>query len=421
MMKKVLLAPLLSVCLLLTTNGTYFAADLNLQDNSYDVKVGGSLAFYLYDQVHYTNNGGQFGMTDSNADTSINSFWLFLSKKISETVSVHVEPLVYGQTGATPQPLTAFSAQEPTPNDGTVPGNNLGALQASNPNLYNQVQRQLDNYYNSPYIALGDNPYSQAAGVLTFKRATLDLELPWEMELSLGRMAPLLTEEYGDNLFWNEDLTASTSILSFFSGFWEDTGAELYKNFEIGDVSLPVYAYVLNGTMFMQAIHRSKAVAVHLAPQYGNLKLMVSAYSGNWDIDDLHNQTRYVAGFAYKLGKASVRAEYYTGTWDDVVFLQDMIIKNITSTGYYVKFFYNIAPRVTGIVRYDYLDNDFSGYYWPVTQVGETYSTLSPTLKINVAESTDLMITYQMGDNKMKDGSLETIYDELYIGSRVTF
>ena len=336
------------------------------------VTIGGDIKFYLYDQ----SSGEVDGESQSNnGSAGFNSIILYISKEITDEISVNVDPEIRVSAGATPR-------------------------------LGGEITRVTD-----------------AEIEVEILRANLTWLMPNSFQLKMGYLKPLFTWDYGYELFWNEEFHASPVTANSWLGSWHDSGIELYKSFEPEGCSVPVYLYLLNGGGAEVDNNNGKTVLLHVAPEFmnGMLKLLGSYGRGKWDDDDKYDMERYAFGINLNIKDLTLRGEYMAGTWENQYLVAEGVRRDISPSGSYIKALYNFLPNLRGLVGYSHLNHDFSGFFYTGSGVGETYDTVTLGLNYFLADGVTAMLQYSMVDADRDDGSAALEYDRVTLGMRVTF
>ncbi len=293
------------------------------------------------------------------------AFILYASKDISDNVSVHAYP-GFDNSGA-----------GATPTLGKALGANLKTTSGSiTPSLH-----ELTVNYNLP-----------DAGV----------------HLRAGYMSTYFTMDYGHELFWGEEFNGGNYTLR--GGSWHDSGLEAYKAFEFGNYSLPTYLYILNGNgSDARDNNNSRAVMLHVEPQFGPVKVFGSYGTGYWG-DAVASSSgtligsseagqknksfyRWTFGAEYAYKRFTVRGEMGANKYDGQLANGNA---NAYNHGMYLKGFYTILPeKLTAMVHYDnYVDNATNGAGTKVEKFDTTYVGLN----YDMAPSATLMLGYTYGN-----------------------
>ncbi len=239
--------------------------------------------------------------------------------------------------------------------------------------------------------------------------------LPFETEVAFGIVKPRFCMDYGEELFWQEQLNGNKVSNNSNLGAMHESGIELYRNFEAGPVSLPVYFYLVNGTgSNFGDNNRHPMMVLHIEPEYSGVKLFGSFAYGKYDASDANDVTRYTGGFEYALGDFSIRSEYIAGKWANK--LTGTQAGDAVAFGYYAKVFYRVLPWLKVMVDCSLADQNTSS-----TNSGEKYTTISPVLIIRASDSSLLFLQYDIADWRYKDDSDRLAFKRMTVGWRNTF
>ncbi|MDD5686538.1 MAG: hypothetical protein PHE88_01740 [Elusimicrobia bacterium] len=358
-------------------------------------KIGGDLKFYLYDVSSGKSNDvkrnqiSQFGFS---------SLYIFISRELTDKLSLDIEPKISASTSATPKLGTAIGSQLKDPTAGITPS-------------------------------------------IGFVRAQITAKLPYQVELTAGILRPIFTEDYGAQLFYGEEYHANYASANGYLGSSDEGGIELYKNFELKDfglgaVSLPAYLYIVNGGATYGDNNNNKGIMVHVAPEIGNFKIMGSFFTYKWDAADKYDVNRWSGGLGFEKGKFMFRSEYMGGIWENKE-LYDNTVKTDLSKGYgdlkpwgyYAKVAYRIYPWVRILLSYAQYDYNFTSADKTIagttsskqTKVGETYSNISPILNFYASPESIVFLQTNFTNNKRDDDSAKLKYSRVVLGWRTTF
>jgi len=251
-----------------------------------------------------------------------------------------------------------------------------------------------------------------------FQELTVKYNLPdYGVQLKAGYMSLPFTQDYGKELFWGEEKDGGRFTL--YGGSWHDAGLEIYKAFELGNVSLPASLYVLNGNKSSNRDNNnSRAVMFHVEPQIGSLKTFGSYGTGEWGdsvalstgtlinnpaLDGLKNKTFYRwsvgAEYAYKAFK--LRGETAGSRYNDNLVLTNGNRKNYDDFGYYGKLFYTVVPeKLTAMLHYDNFVRDVASANLIIK---EKYDTTSFTMQYEMAPAATLFLTLENGNWRNND------------------
>ena len=367
-----------------------------------DVKIGGHVKMQLFDQSTGTStvSGTDYDNTDKFGFGFGGHSWvLFLSKDITENLSIEIAPdYTLGSAGATPKI-----------------GKKIGAQRKSTSSTTNTPTLKLNQEwvkYNIP---------------------------EYKLELRAGYMNCLFTWDYGKELAWHEEYNFNKA--SLYLGAWHDSGIEAYRNFELGSVSLPVYAYLLNGsggTSYTDN-NKNKTIMLHTEPSFSGklaaLKTHVSYGFGAWGDEEytasysgaaptavaasLKNAkySKWALGASYDYQKFSVRAEYMGGNWEKKINYGTATEEDQGSIGSYVKVFYTIMPeKLRAMLDYSQYKTESNA------TTRETYKTTTLGLLYELAPAATLMLQIDMCDwsnDKAAEDALD--FTRVTTGVRITF
>lgn len=367
-MKKRLLVLLMIIALTIFLNG--------------ETTVGGHIRMTLLDMASGESSGNK---DSSYMGMGFTEMILYFSHDLSDYVSIDLQPSWSASTGASPSFGKDIGEQKTDPGD---------------------IHESFHGWI----------------------KAVITAALPNGYEVSAGIVKPRFTWEYGAELFWEDEISGSKWSCNNYLGAMHDTGFEVYKAFEIGDMSLPTYFYLLNGGHEFNDNNKTPMLMLHAEPEFGALKFLVSVATGKYDDDDEKNVFRYAAGIDYTRGAFNIRAEYAGGTWEDSIVEDDSlgVYDDATPYGYYVKAFYRVAPWVKFNLHYYLVDNNYTGFHY--TSLGsETYTSIIPGIQLYLSESTIVTMNYDMAVRERKDrfgipGNDDKLdYNRLIVGMRVTF
>lgn len=367
-----------------------------------DVSVGGHLKMFFADFAKgtYTNIPWFQSEIKHEGERSMgmgfSEFILYVSAQLSSKISIDLQPYVDAQTGATPQ---------------------FDALTSATQDFYE------DDFWGKT----NQNIKPEFAG---FRKAAMTVLLPQQVELSAGILRPRFTWDYGAELYWEEEYHGGQFSNSLFLGAMHDTGIELYRNFDIGSISVPAYFYMLNGGNHNSTEYfdnnNSMSAMIHVEPEFGPFRCQLSALYGNHDEDDRLKVQRFSGGFAYSWMNLDLRGEAAYGKWNEAFRVNGEIKDAITKGGYF-KAKYRIAPFLSMMYHYDLVDKNFDGYHFSYGGFGEENITHTVAIQLFAAETSIIQIQYDMADWKLKkdsDFSLQRDYlkfNRFVIGWRTTF
>lgn len=351
-------------------------------------KVGGNLKFFLYDRSEGESNGVKGGQPGINGFVSL---YLYISKELNDKVSVEVEPSISASAGATPK---------------------FGA-------------------------AIGSQLVASPAASISFVRALVKTALPNGYELSAGMLHPLFTEDYGAQIWYEEEFIGNYVSANSYLGEMTAEGLEFYKNFELNKVSVPAYLYVVNGNGNRYVDNNNdKGIMIHVAPEFGNIRLMASVFTAKYDAEDKYINNRMSGGLAYEQGNFMFRTEYMTGTWEHKELYADTTLTNLTKdfktlspSGYYAKIGYRVTSWARLLLSYSAYSYNFTGVTKTIggkptsaqAEVGETYSNISPIVNLYASPDSIIFLQYLITNYNTADNSNKLSYNRFVCGWRTTF
>lgn len=343
-----------------------------------DTTVGGHLKITMFDFAdgdHTT--GGTTVSSDENVGFSFREMILYFSQEIDETLSVDLQPMWSTSTGATPK----F-------------GKDIGEQKQAAGNI--------------------------EEGFHGWIKAVVKKVLPYEIEASVGIVKPRFTWDYGAELFWEDEYNGGKFSANNYLGAMHDTGFEVYRPFELGAVSLPAYVYFLNGGYEFADNNRNVSTMLRLEPEMGPLKISGSFLKGKYDDAGLYYMTRWSGGLAYEYGPFNIRGEFAGGNWEKSI----SGTKDAKPSGYYVKAFYKVFPWMQCMIHYDYVDHNFTGFFYTAPG-SEEYVTITPEIRFSLGESTFVYFQYDIADwTKRNSAGIKTDeieFKRLTVALRTTF
>ncbi len=346
-----------------------FAEEAAATGEGPSVSVGGHIKMTLFDRPSsiVRNNGTQTAIEKSYG-FGFKELDLFISGKINNWISFEVDPKFSCSTGATPK---------------------FGVTQTATAG--------------SAYVF---KDFGHGKAVVIF-------DLPYDVTMEVGQVHPKFTAEYGHELFWEEQFNGGLFALGI--GAVHDSGIEVSKAFSIGDVTLPVYAYVVNGGTEDGAfdINNEPGVMLHVEPVWNGLTVLGSIYSARTGAKEKLANTKWSAGFMYSIGDFSIRSEYAAGKQEQLISAsQDGI-----SDTYYVKAMYKVLPWLKLFAAHDWkYDNFTKTTAMPVMGVQTTAGAV-----ISLADATYLQFATDVVDIRNNSGTSTLVYTRPSLGVRVTF
>lgn len=332
-------------------------------------RLGGHFRLYLFDQSKgERNNNNQ----RNDISAGISSAYIYIDKELSDTTSISIQPEIDVTASATPS---------------------LGS------NITRATTSTTD---------------------IDLHQAFIKTALPRGIELKAGLFLPLFSEEYGTEVWWDEQYHQNKGLVDVES--LSDTGVELYKNFDLRHFSLPVWFYLLNGNQNypggkMVDNNEGKSVLVHIAPQISGLKFMGSLGYGKWDNGNDYDAWCYATGFEWKYKKFTLRSEYLFRKFED----KPLTPSGLTDTekkGYYLKGLYRFNPKWRALINY----SDVSLPYTAGSSLlKDSYQATTLGLNYFITDSSIIMGELSFVDGRRSDASEKLRYYRSTIGWRTTF
>jgi hypothetical protein len=364
------------------------------------VSVGGHIKITLFDRpVSIVKaNGAQTGIEKSYG-IGFRELDLFISGKINDWISFEVDPKFSASSGATPK---------------------FGVTQT---------------------VTAGSD-YSFAA--FGHGKAVVAFKLPYGIDMEVGQVHPKFTAEYGSELFWEESFNGGKFACNNNLGALHDNGIEISKTFEIAGVSLPVYAYLLNGgteTGVFDANNQPGGM-IHVEPVWNGLTVLGSVYAAKTNILNTTAKatyntikvlegaawTKWSAGLMYSIGDFSIRGEFVSGKNEKAQMSGSL---NVLSEGYYVKAMYKVLPWLKLYAMHEsamdstYLTNpqydSKSPWGYVYAAIPQRFLGTTAGFDIYLADSTMLQFQLDVEQWRTNDGLISTVYTRPFLGMRVTF
>jgi hypothetical protein len=317
-----------------------------------DTIIGGNVKFKVYDNPFGTHNGVK---GHEYIGIGLGGMYLYFYKELTEKISVDLQPNWSTSTGATPK----F-------------GSNIGAGSTAAADVEPEFHG--------------------------WTKAVITAQLPGNYELSFGIVKPLFSWDYGHELFWAEETNGGKWSCNNYLGAMHDSGFELYKNFELGGVSVPFYFYLLNGGYQYRDNNRAPSIMVTVEPEIGAVRFKASLSTGKYDGDYSNGFLKYLFGAAVDLGPFSARAEYAAGTWTKSIGGTE----DAKPSGYYAKLFYRVASWCKLMLHYDYVNNNYTGFHYTAPG-SEKFTTITPGVVISVSPSSAILFNFEIADWQQRD------------------
>ena len=342
---------------------------------SKNVNIGGHFKFYLLDRSDGERNNSD---QRNNLSAGISDLWLYISKNLSDWLSLDVAPRIKVTAAATPR---------------------LG----------------------------GDISRENNANVsIDLDEAYMTVRLPYQVEAKIGAFYPLFSEEYARQSWWHEQYNGNPGLVTMQS--WHDTGIELYHTFDFENFSLPVYFYpYLNGarsgddfdTRFSDN-NGSVSSLLHLAPEIyisGNrIRILGSIGYGKWDDEDDKSSLQYLLGSEISIKSLSFLGEYiYRGR--NGVSLLGGGNADWKNKGYFLRAMYTLNEKWRFLVKYSDVDQPFVSSL----MLNDNYKVMSFAVNYWFTEESTIISQVDSVDAERSDASENLEYLRYTIGWRTTF
>ncbi|MBL8026005.1 MAG: hypothetical protein JNL74_06325 [Fibrobacteres bacterium] len=369
------------------------------------VNVGGHMALSMFDLAAGTSTY----MKDKDSSAvdyagfKFLRFMLFIKASLSEKVLVDIQPIFETRTDGTTGATQKFP--------GTYKDSAMSVIIGKQRGLSPKVDFQ------------------------GFNRATAKMVLGGGTELSFGYVHPRFTWDYGNELFWEDELNANPFSLDLYLGNLDAVGFEVVHYFELadGNFTIPFYGYVLNGAGepgggSVIENNNSPFGMVHIEPEIGSLKLHLSVGGGVWDEKNSKLAARAAVGLSFSDGPFSARAEGAVGYWDSLLYdSKDAAMP----FGGYAKCFYKVSKnlRLSLAGSFDY--HNFIMPFQPHAGK-EQWIAVSPGLQLTTSPGSRVVFQLDLAQGiyePYKNNGVETYerYDRTIsyvhptIGWRLTF
>jgi hypothetical protein len=338
-----------------------------------EVKIGGHLKFFVLDRTDGERNDRD---QNNNLSAGINDLYFYVSKALTDWLSLDVVPKISVLASATPGL-----------------GSDISRSTSSS------VDIDLDEAYMS-----GRLPY------------------PYDVEFKVGAFYPFFSEEYARQTWWHEQYHGNKGLLPLQS--WRASGLEIYRNFDFELFSLPVYLYpYLNGddeeSRYVDN-NGTKNVLLHVAPEYygfgSRVRLLGSVGWGKWDDDDDNDAFQYAVGADFKREGLSLSGEYLSRQRESVPLL-DGGTADADNEGYYLRAMYTFNPKWRALLKWSDVDLAFPS----TTMLTDEYKTLSFAVNYWITPESTIIPQIEYVDAERSDGSEMLEYIRYTLGWRTTF
>jgi hypothetical protein len=346
-------------------------------DSGPSVKVGGHVKMMVFDRpAGIVTNAGTQVKIDRSFGVWFNELDLLISAKLSDLVSFEIDPRFSSSTGATPK---------------------IGVTTTA--------------------VSSGMSFAGMAHGV-----AEIILNLPYDVRMEAGQLRPMFSYEYGSSVFMDEEWSIGKSMHEDLIGMVEDYGVGFYRNFDLKGlaVSVPVYAYILNGpaTGYTAENNNQPGGMLHIEPTYGPFTLLGSFNVSKWDDKELYTKTQWLAGGIFKWAGLTIRSEFARGKQENAIAKGT----DAWGEGYYAKVLYKVFPWIQLMYHFDSaLENSTKDAPFQPARLKTRYITNSAGAQIYLTDSTIIQAVVEVGDDRTEDGSRTLVYTRPYIAIQSTF
>lgn len=367
-LKKIIVVGL---ALLLLCFGAAFAGETG------KTTVGGHVRLKLYDNpTGWSSWGAPFNLTTSTksedyAGMGFTDAILYFSQDITDNFSIEFCPTFSASTGATPK----F------------------------------------------YFAIGKQATAAPAIKADIDRVVIKYRAPMDIDITFGVMKPVFTMDYGHEMFWEEEYNGGKFTCNPMLGQMHDAGLEVYKNFEIEEISLPVYLYLLNGTSYYADGNNQPQLMVHVEPGWGPFKLSASFAAARHDTAELKGFTKWSAGFLVNWQGISLRSEFVSSKKEKAI----SNVRDALAEGYYITASYKVLDWLRVFYHHDSALHNFNGFFFTGPGAGERYITNTAGISVFITESSILQFQVDVADWRRRDDSAILIFTRPTLGTRITF
>ncbi len=341
------------------------------------LKFGGHLKLYLADRSEGERNGID---QNNNLSAGVHNLFIYMTKNLNDWLRMDVQTNTGVESGATPRLGTDISRD-------------------TNSDINTKISE------------------AAMAGLL-----------PYGIEFRAGLFDPLYSEEYAKQLWWHQQYHGNNGLLRLQE--WHDIGVEVYKNFDLGPVSLPSYFYLLNGddssTFVLDSYNYvdnngGMSGLVHIAPEFrvpllSRFRLMGSFGYGKWDPDDENDAYKTALGVDMGLKNVTLMSEYMYKKFEDIP-LTDTGVADGEQEGYYIKGLWDITNRWRMVTKFSHVEL----YEVQEEMLTDTYDSYSFGINYFVTDSSTIMPQVMYTDADRSDGSEELEYFRFTLGWRTTF
>lgn len=341
------------------------------------LKFGGHLKLYLADRSEGERNGID---QNNNLSAGVHNLFIYMTKNLNDWLRMDVQT-------------------------------NTGVTSGATPRLGTDISRDTNSDINTK-----------------ISEAAMAGLLPYGIEFRAGLFDPLYSEEYAKQLWWHQQYHGNNGLLRLQE--WHDIGVEVYKNFDLGPVSLPTYFYLLNGddssTFILDSYNYvdnngGMSGLVHVAPEFrvpflSRFRLMGSLGYGKWDPDDDNDAYKTALGVDMGLKSFTLMSEYMYKEFEDIP-LTNGGVADGEQEGYYIKGLWDITSRWRMVAKFSHVEL----YEVQEEMLTDTYDSYSFGINYFVTDSSTIMPQIMYTDADRSDGSEELEYFRFTLGWRTTF
>jgi len=355
-----------------------------------EVVVGGHFEISLFDMAAGQSRIAkkQDTTTTDYAGFQFLRFIPFIKCKVNEILSLDVRPSLEMSAGS----VDAVSSATPSANTSSV-----DATTGATPVFGKAIGAQ--------------RAKSAQIKLAGFNKATVEAALPGGIELSVGVLQPRFTWDYGQQLFWEDEINGSIFSCNPWLGDFSDVGLEVVHYFDVGDVTIPAYAYILNGSGY-EKVDPLPIGMIHIEPSFYPFTFHVSAGGGYWDYAQHATQMRFSAGASGSFGKFSFRTEGAYGLWERRVI---GTYENAEPYGGYLKLFYRVNRWLRLSLGSSFVYQNFMGMFTPLPGK-EQYITISPGAQILTSPSSRIIIQLDANQWIQEPKAIDDFYKVMQFG-----
>lgn len=376
-MFRKLITVVIAVAVIAAFSGFTFANEAATGD--VQVKVGGISKLTVFDRVNGGSYVGAAGRElDKTYGVTFKDFNIYINAKMNDLVSFEIDPRFSASTGATPKLGTTTTASS---------------------------------------SASASKAFSFSG--ISHGKAVMILNLPEDVEMEIGILEFPFTVEYGKQAFWSDTYNGYKFAANDNLGSMHESGFQIYKNFDFGDIALPVTLGILNGGSSNNVdVNNTPGVALHIEPTMAGLTLLGSIYATKYDEYERKAMHKWAAGIMYGIGDLNLRSEFVKSKKEQNG-KADVTGEDAVSEGYYVTATYKLLEWATLVLHHESaLEGSAEG---DQAAWGNRYITNIGGININLSDSTIMMCQVEVFDWKNNNGTTKVLVTRPIIGVRNTF